>query len=113
MTVHDLTVLDLLDTLVRIDSVNPGLDPAGAGETDIAVFIVEWARAAGLRTQVVEGTPGRPSVVLRGGGNVLAHLDPAGIDAAVVTQALPCLPAPEQVPVTVRSRYHLPLHHRP
>ena len=69
MTANDLTVLDLLDALLRIDSVNPGLDPGGAGEADIAAFVADWGRAAGLRTQVVEGTPGRPSVILRGGRN--------------------------------------------
>jgi len=62
-----MTVLDLLDALVRIDSVNPGLDPAGAGETEIAAFVADWARDAGLRVQVVERTSGRPSVILRGG----------------------------------------------
>ena len=28
MTLDELNVLDVLDRLVRIDSVNPGLDPA-------------------------------------------------------------------------------------
>jgi acetylornithine deacetylase len=62
-----VTVLDLLDDLVRINSVNPGLDPAGAGEAEIAAFVAEWGRRAGLRVETVEGTPGRPSVILRGG----------------------------------------------
>jgi acetylornithine deacetylase len=108
VTAYDLTVLDLLDALLRIDSVNPGLDPGGAGEAQIAAFVAGWGRAAGLRTQVLEGTPGRPSVILRGGQNTggrrlllcghldtvglagtrdaLTRLDPAGIDAAVVTE---------------------------
>jgi len=38
MTATSMTALDLLDALVRIDSVNPGLDPAGAGETHIADY---------------------------------------------------------------------------
>ena len=86
MTANDLTVLDLLDALLRIDSVNPGLDPGGAGEADIAAFVADWGRAAGLRTQVVEGTPGRPSVILRGGRNtggrrllLCGHLDTVGV----------------------------------
>ena len=85
MTANDLTVLDLLDALLRIDSVNPGLDPGGAGEADIAAVVADWGRAAGLRTQVVEGTPGRPSVILRGGRNtggrrllLCGHLDTVG-----------------------------------
>jgi acetylornithine deacetylase len=86
MTANDLTVLDLLDALLRIDSVNPGLDPSGAGEADIAAFVADWGRAAGLRTQVVEGTPGRPSAILRGGRNtggrrllLCGHLDTVGL----------------------------------
>ena len=85
MTANDLTVLDLLDALLRIDSVNPGLDPGGAGEADIAAVVADWGRAAGLHTQVAEGTPGRPSVILRGGRNtggrrllLCGHLDTVG-----------------------------------
>jgi acetylornithine deacetylase len=83
------TVLDLLDALVRIDSVNPGLDPAGAGETRIAAFVAEWGRRAGLRVEELEGTPGRPSVVLRGGRDVggrrlllCGHLDTVSLAGA-------------------------------
>ncbi|HEY3200680.1 MAG TPA: M20/M25/M40 family metallo-hydrolase, partial [Actinomycetes bacterium] len=89
MTAAGETVLDLLDALVRIDSVNPGLDPAGAGEAEIAAFVAAWGRDARLRTQVVEGTPGRPSVILRGGGNIggrrlllCGHLDTVGLAGA-------------------------------
>ena len=86
MTGTSMTALDLLDALVRIDSVNPGLDPGGAGEADIAAFVADWGRAAGLRTQVLEHTPGRPSVILRGGQNtggrrllLCGHLDTVGL----------------------------------
>ena len=67
MTATSETVLDLLADLVRIDSVNPGLDPAGSGEAQIAGYIARWGRGAGLRVEVLEGTTGRPSVLLRGG----------------------------------------------
>ena len=67
MTPTSETVLDLLDALVRIDSVNPGLDPAGVGEAQIAAYIAQWGRRAGLGVEVLEGTTGRPSVILRGG----------------------------------------------
>jgi acetylornithine deacetylase len=67
MTATSETVLDLLDALVRIDSVNPGLDPAGAGEAQVAAYIARWGRSAGLRVDVLEGTTGRPSVIVRGG----------------------------------------------
>jgi len=86
VTANDLTVLDLLDALLHINSVNPGLDPDGAGEAGIAAFVAGWGRAAGLRTQVLEGTPGRPSVILRGGQNtgghrllLSGHLDTVGL----------------------------------
>jgi acetylornithine deacetylase len=62
-----MTVLELLDALVRIDSVNPGLDPAGGGEAELASYIAQWGRSAGLDAEVIEGTKGRPSVILRGG----------------------------------------------
>ena len=77
----------LLSALVAIDSVNPALVPGGAGEAEIAAFVAGWARAAGLRADVLEATPGRPSVLVRapgrGGGRTLllcAHLDTVGYD---------------------------------
>jgi acetylornithine deacetylase len=89
MTGTSMTALDLLDALVRIDSVNPGLDADGAGEAQIAAFVAEWGRAAGLRTQVLERRPGRPSVILRGGRNtggrrllLCGHLDTVGLAGA-------------------------------
>jgi acetylornithine deacetylase len=78
----DRDVADLLARLVAIDSVNPDLVPGGAGEAEIAAFIEGWARDAGLEATVVEGTPGRPSVLVRargtGGGRTLllcGHVD--------------------------------------
>ena len=48
---------------------------AAAGETEIAAFVADWARAGGLEADVLEATPGRPSVVVRapgsGGGRTL------------------------------------------
>jgi acetylornithine deacetylase/succinyl-diaminopimelate desuccinylase-like protein len=87
------TVLDLLDALVRIDPVNPGLDPtapatptgpAGAGEGRIAAFVAEWGRRAGLRVTELQGTPGRPSVILRGGRDAAD----AGIGGEVIVAAV-------------------------
>src|SRR4051812_31342203 len=71
--------------LVAVDSVNPALVPGAAGETEAARVVAEWAAAQGLRADVVTDTPGRPSVLVRGGaaagGPVLmlcGHLDTVG-----------------------------------
>jgi acetylornithine deacetylase len=76
----------LLGELVSIDSVNPALVPGGAGEAEIARFVSNWARDAGLAVEIVEPAPGRPSVVATaagtGGGRSLmlnAHLDTVGV----------------------------------
>jgi len=76
----------LIADLVRIDSVNPSLDPNHVGETRIARFVAEWADARGLTVEWLEGTPGRPSVAVTakgsgGGRNLLlnGHLDTVGV----------------------------------
>ena len=73
---------DLLAEMAEIDSVNPSLVPGGAGEGEIAAYVAGWAGDAGLAVEVLEATPGRPSVVVRargtGGGRSLllcGHLD--------------------------------------
>ena len=80
-------VVDLLSRLVAIDSVNPSLVEGGAGETEIAAFVDRWARDAGLSSEVLEATPGRPSVIVRapgtGGGRTLllcGHLDTVNVE---------------------------------
>jgi acetylornithine deacetylase len=77
----------LLADLVAIDSVNPSLVPGGAGEAKIAAFVARWARDNGLEAEVLEGTPGRPSVLVRargtGGGRthlLCGHIDTVGVE---------------------------------
>jgi acetylornithine deacetylase len=77
----------LVADLVAIDSVNPSLVPGGAGESDIAAYVAGWAREAGLEAELLEDTPGRPSVIVRaggaGGGRTLllcGHLDTVSVD---------------------------------
>jgi acetylornithine deacetylase len=81
------TVADLLERLVAIDSVNPSLVPGGAGEAEIAAFVAGWARDRGLESTLLEGTAGRPSVLVRargsGGGRTLllcGHLDTVTVE---------------------------------
>ena len=78
-------VVDLLDALVSIDSVNPALITGAAGETRIAEYVATWAIENGLSAERVEHTPGRPTVIVRGGsGNgptllLCGHLDTVGV----------------------------------
>jgi acetylornithine deacetylase len=79
-------VVELLAALVSIDSVNPALIPGAAGETRIAQHVATWASQNGLAADRVETTPGRPSIIVRGGpGNgptllLCGHLDTVGTD---------------------------------
>ena len=81
-------VVELTSALVAIDSINPELEPGAAGESEAAAFVADWARDAGLEVELVEATPGRPSVVASargsGGGRSLllcGHLDTVGAGA--------------------------------
>jgi acetylornithine deacetylase/succinyl-diaminopimelate desuccinylase-like protein len=78
-------VIPLLERLISIDSVNPGL--GGRGEEEIAMFVAEWARGAGLEIELDEAAPGRPNVIATargsGGGRTLllnAHMDTVGYE---------------------------------
>jgi acetylornithine deacetylase len=71
--------------LVAVDSVNPSLVPGAPGETGAARVVAEWATAQGLRVDVTADTPGRPSVLVRGGAAagvpvllLCGHLDTVG-----------------------------------
>jgi acetylornithine deacetylase/succinyl-diaminopimelate desuccinylase family protein len=80
-------VAELVSALVAIDSVNPDLVSGGAGEGEVAAFVAEWMRDAGLDVEIDEAAPGRPSVVGiargSGGGRSLmlnGHLDTVGVE---------------------------------
>src|SRR4051794_6203665 len=80
-------VAALLADLVAIDSVNPTLVEGGAGEREIASFVSDWARAAGLEAETLEQTAGRPTVLVRGkgsgGGRTLllcGHIDTVNVE---------------------------------
>lgn len=76
----------ILTNLVQIDSTNPSIDPNGAGETEIAVYVSELMTDLGMEVQRFEPEPGRVSVVglHAGAGNgkslmLNAHMDTVGV----------------------------------
>jgi len=85
MLSNTLSVSNLLQHLVTIDSRNPALVADGPGEAAIASVVIDLLRANGLDVTTVEPGPGRPSVIGRlkgsGGGRALllnAHTDTVG-----------------------------------
>jgi acetylornithine deacetylase/succinyl-diaminopimelate desuccinylase-like protein len=61
------TVAELLQSLVRIPSVNPSGDPGTSetGEARIADFLVAYCRELGAEVELREVLPGRPNIVAR------------------------------------------------
>jgi acetylornithine deacetylase len=87
VTVPATDTAQLLSELVAIDSVNPSLVPGGAGEAEIAAFIAGWADRAGLEAELLEATPGRPSLLVRAPGSgrgatlmLCGHLDTVTVE---------------------------------
>src|SRR5579871_2978471 len=81
---------ELLQSMVRINSVNPSLSTGGPGEVAIVEHLAQTMRALGLDVAVHEAEPGRPSVVGRlrgtGGGRSLmlnGHVDTVAVDEMV------------------------------
>lgn len=84
------SALDLARSLIETPSVNPALEPGGAGEAEIASLVSGWLREWGLEIEQVEFAPGRPSVLARlerGAGRTLilsGHLDTVGVSDMVI-----------------------------
>ena len=75
-----------LQKLVQINSVNPGLDPNGPGEDEIASYICDALRDLSVSFETETLAPGRVNVTARikgsGGGKSLmlnAHTDTVGV----------------------------------
>lgn len=75
-----------LQKLVRINSVNPGLDPDGPGEEEIGTFIRDTLNALSLPCEIETLSPGRVNVTakLKGTGDgpslmLNAHTDTVGV----------------------------------
>ncbi|HSR70089.1 MAG TPA: ArgE/DapE family deacylase [Acidobacteriota bacterium] len=80
-------LVETLQGLVRIDSVNPGLVEGAAGEAEIARYTASRLGQLGLQVQLHEPVPGRVSVTGlwpgSGGGRSLmlnAHYDTVGVE---------------------------------
>jgi acetylornithine deacetylase/succinyl-diaminopimelate desuccinylase family protein len=76
----------LLSDLVSINSINPDLVPGSPGEGEIASYIGDWLKLAGLEVELLESVSGRPNVVGiargTGGGKTLllnGHMDTVGV----------------------------------
>ena len=74
----------LLEELIGIDSVNPGLDASGRGEARIADYVHRWAAGHGLAVERT-GDPDRPSLIITTTGTapgpallLCGHLDTVG-----------------------------------
>jgi acetylornithine deacetylase len=93
-------ILELLQDLVRIPSVNPTLAPDdAAGESAIAEFANDWLSARGVRSWLDEVAPARPNVVAEvGPGNgptlaLCAHIDTVSADGMEIEPFKPRLEA--------------------
>lgn len=53
VTINRERLVQLVQELIRIDSVNPYLDADGAGEAGIAAFIADKLRSIGLEVAVI------------------------------------------------------------
>jgi len=98
MTVTRDEAIELLDAMVRIDSVTPWLIPGGAGEGEVARFMRDWFTDLGLEVTLEDVEPGRPNVLawLRGSepGPTLclsAHSDTVGYASWPDTALIPVI----------------------
>jgi acetylornithine deacetylase len=85
-------VARLLGDMVAIPSINPTFQtpdqpPEWFGEAQVAAFVAEWLRAAGIEAALEEVLPGRPNVLARIKGQAGAprmiwegHLDTVQVD---------------------------------
>jgi acetylornithine deacetylase len=78
-------VISLLSKLVSINSVNPSLVDGQPGEKEVALFVAEWLKQAGLEVDLQEAAPQRSNVIARvpgtsGGRSLIlnAHMDTVG-----------------------------------
>ncbi len=84
--ISEAFIIETLQKLVRINSVNPSLESGGGGEEEIGMFIVGLLHSMGIEAIVDELEPGRINVTATiegiGSGPSLmlnAHMDTVGV----------------------------------
>ena len=87
ITIDEKYVVETLQRLVQINSTNPTLDAANAGEGEIGTALAELVAELGMAVTVHEVVPGRPNVIgiLKGSGGgrslmLNGHTDTVGVD---------------------------------
>jgi len=87
MTIDTDYIIQTLQDMVRIGSVNPELVKGGAGEAELATYLADEMASLGLDVDVYEPKAGRPNVVgvLKGSGDgrslmLNGHTDIVGVD---------------------------------
>jgi acetylornithine deacetylase len=100
-TIHDAldgpVVLDVLERLISVPSVNPSIAPDEAhGEVEIARTVCDWLAQRGVRAWTEEAAPGRPNVVAEVGAHGIAptlvfcaHLDTVGTSGMTIPPFAP------------------------
>lgn len=99
MPIRPGDVRALLETLLRVDSRNPGLVPGAPGEANCAHVLAEVLGGWGFRLQWQDAAPGRPNLVARIGDAVPGapvllfngHLDVVGTDGMTHAPFAPAL----------------------
>ena len=86
----DAELIRLLADLIRINSVNPAYEKAGA-ETEIQEFVLNFFAATGVSVSEQQVLPGRPNVVAKLPGKNAsrriifeAHCDTAGVSGMLI-----------------------------
>lgn len=81
----DVTIL--LQEMVRVNSVNPGLTAGAPGEPEMVALLRRYLDGLAVDVEILEGTQGRPTLVATrrgtGGGRSLmfnAHTDTVGVE---------------------------------
>ena len=83
-------LINTLEDLIRINSVNPAFDPA-TSEADVQRYVLDFFRARGIQAWEQDVLPGRPNVIAKLPGKdpsrrivFEAHCDTAGVVGMVI-----------------------------